>query len=246
MCNVLKVVQVGHPVLRQTARALTGREIQAPETVRLIEDMRETMRDAPGVGLAAPQVGRSLQIVVIEDRPTYVDRLSEEERQARGRTPVPFQVLINPRLTFVDRAPLWFFEGCLSFTDFMMVVPRARAVRVDALDHHGHAFSLTAEGWPARILQHEIDHLHGVLCVDRMSSRTLTSTRNHAEHWQHHPVDSILRTVGNTLETDHVLPPPGGAPAEARDTDPNDARAIPQRPGQDPLQDPRHVTEDEG
>lgn len=206
--SALKIVQVGHPVLRQTARALTHQEIRLPETARLIEAMRETMRDAPGVGLAAPQVGLSMQLIVIEDRPEYVERLSADERRVRARAPIPFQVLINPRLTYVAREPMAFFEGCLSFSDFMMVVPRARAVRVDALDHDGKAFSLTAEGWAARILQHEIDHLHGVLCVDRMSPRTLTSTRNHLQHWQHQPIDAVLATVGNTSETDSLLPAP--------------------------------------
>jgi peptide deformylase len=218
--NVLKIIQVGHPVLRQTARALTGREVRAPETVRLIEEMRETMRDAPGVGLAAPQVGHALQIVVVEDRPEYLERLSADERQARLRKPVPFQVLINPRLTFLDRTPVTFFEGCLSFADFMMVVPRAHGVRVDALDHLGRGFSLTAEGWPARILQHEIDHLHGVLCVDRMSPRTLTSTRNHLQHWQHAPIQSVLGTVGNSPETDAVLPSAVGSPEAEPDAEP--------------------------
>jgi peptide deformylase len=215
--SVLKIVQVGHPVLRQTARALTGRELRAPETARLIEEMRETMRDAPGVGLAAPQIGHALQIVVVEDRPEYVERLSVDERQARLRKPLPFQVLINPRLTFLDRTPVAFFEGCLSFADFMMVVPRAHSVRVDALDHQGHAFSLSAEGWPARILQHEIDHLHGVLCVDRMTPRTLTSTRNHLQHWQHTPVASVIGTVGNSAETDAVLPSAFGSPDADRE-----------------------------
>jgi peptide deformylase len=206
MANLLKVVQVGHPTLRQTARALSPAEIHGAEVVRLIEDMRETMRDAPGVGLAAPQIGRAIQVVVLEDRAEYVERLDAEERQARGRRPVPFQVLINPRLTVIDRAPLSFFEGCLSFADFMMVVPRAGVVRVEALDHRGQPVSLSWEGWPARILQHEIDHLHGVLCVDRMLSRTLTSARNHGQYWHHHDVETILATVGNTSETENRLP----------------------------------------
>jgi peptide deformylase len=202
VASILKVVQVGHPVLRQRSRPISAADVRSPEIIRLIEDMRETMRDAPGVGLAAPQIGRALQVFVIEDKPEFIERMPPDEAEARGRIPIPFQVLLNPRLTFIDRAPIDFFEGCLSFADFMMVVPRARAVRVDALDHHANPISLTWEGWPARILQHETDHLHGVLCMDRMRSRTLTSVRNHASYWQDETVAVILETIGNTPETD--------------------------------------------
>src|SRR3954466_3029032 len=155
---ILKIVQAGHPVLRQKARPLTPNEIRGPAIQRLIEEMRETIRDAPGVGLAAPQVGLGLQLVVVEDKPAYVEQGDPDEMQARQRTPVPFRVLANPRLTIVDPAPLEFFEGCLSVTDMGMIVPRARAVRVEALDDAGRLVSVSAEGWPARIFQHEIDH----------------------------------------------------------------------------------------
>jgi peptide deformylase len=215
VANILKVVQVGHPVLRQRSRPLSAAEIRSPEVARLIEDMRETMRDAPGVGLAAPQIGRSIQLLVVEDKPEFIERMADDEVEARGRAPVPFQVLINPRLELTDRAVVEFFEGCLSFADFMMVVPRALAVRVDALDHHAQPISLSFRGWPARILQHEVDHLHGVVCVDRMRSRTLTSVRNHAQHWQGESVAGILETIGNSPETDSS--PTGQEPAEADD-----------------------------
>ena len=183
--SILKIVQAGHPVLRQKARRLTPEQIRGPEIQRLIEAMRETMRDAPGVGLAAPQVGLGLQLVVIEDQPTYVERVDPETARARGRVAVPFQVLANPRLTAVDRTPVEFFEGCLSVTDMVMVVPRLRAVKVEALDHEGQPVTLSAEGWPARILQHEIAHLRGVLC-----ERT---------------VAEVLSAVGLTDDTDTAL-----------------------------------------
>jgi peptide deformylase len=204
MANVLKIVQAGHPVLRQKARPLSPDEIRGPEIARLIDEMRETMRDAPGVGLAAPQVGLPIQLVVIEDQPAYIDRGDPDEMRARERTPVPFQVLANPRLTIVDRAPVELYEGCLSVADFMMIVPRVRGVKVDALDHHGASVHLSAQGWPARILQHEIDHLRGVLCVDRMRSRTLTTARNHA-HWEDRGISDVLAALGNTEEIDAPL-----------------------------------------
>lgn len=203
--NILKIVQAGHPVLRQKARPLTPEEIRGPQIQRLIEEMRETMRDAPGVGLAAPQVGLGLQLVVIEDKPAYVEHGDPEEMKARGRTAVPFQVLVNPRLTVVDATPLEFFEGCLSVTDMVMVVPRLRAVRVEALDHAGAPVTLSAEGWPARILQHEIDHLRGVLCIDRMLSRTFMSVRNHGQWWGNASVKDVIGVAGLTDAPDAPL-----------------------------------------
>src|SRR5579863_610879 len=109
----LKIVQAGDPVLREQARPLSPEEILLPETRELIEWMRETMYDAPGVGLAAPQVGLGLQLVVIEDRAELHRGIAPERLAERGRRPVPFQVLINPRI-LPSGAEAEFFEGCLS------------------------------------------------------------------------------------------------------------------------------------
>jgi peptide deformylase len=171
----LKIVQTGDPVLRQQARALTADEIAQPGMQMLIALMRDTMRDAPGVGLAAPQIGESLQLTVIED---------PVEDPERDRAKVPFHVLINPTLTLEGDERVEAFEGCLSFAGFSMVVPRARSVTVTALDERGEPVTIKASGWYARILQHEIDHLRGVLCCDRMDPRTLTTAENHARHWR--------------------------------------------------------------
>lgn len=203
--KVLKIVQAGDPVLRGKAKPLTPEEIRSPEVQGLIAEMRETMRDAPGVGLAAPQIGLSIQLVVVEDRPEYIERADPAEVQARQRQAVPFRVLINPRLTVTDSTPVEFFEGCLSVADFVMVVPRARAVTVEALDERGRPFTLRAEGWPARILQHEIDHLRGVLCIDRMRSRTFASSRNHARFSHGHPVGELVASLGETEPVDAPL-----------------------------------------
>jgi peptide deformylase len=162
----LKIVQVGEPVLRQRARPLLKEEIGLPETQQLIVWMHETMRDAPGVGLAAPQVGLPLQLAVIEDRSEYskdisADRLAERERQA-----VPFQVLINPRIVEQSEEQVEFFEGCLSLAGFSALVKRSRHVAVEYWDERGQPRRLEAQGWYARILQHEIDHLHGGLYIE--------------------------------------------------------------------------------
>jgi peptide deformylase len=180
----LKIVQVGEPVLRQKAKALTVNEIRSRETQDLIAWMRETMYDAPGVGLAAPQIGLGLQLAVIEDKPENMKDAPPDFIKERERTPVPFHVLINPKITLDGPADVEFFEGCLSLTSFTAMVPRARKVKVECLDHKGNAKVIEASGWYARILQHEIDHLQGTVYIDRMYPRTLMSLENFTRHWK--------------------------------------------------------------
>jgi peptide deformylase len=187
----LKIVQTGEPVLRQVARRLTGEEISSDEIQRLIQMMRDTMRDAPGVGLAAPQVGVPLQLAVIEDREEYARELTPEARAERGREPVPFQVIINPELIPDEGAPVEFYEGCLSVPGFSAIVPRARSVTVHCLDESGRERIIRAEGWYARILQHEIDHLEGKLYLDRMIARSFTTLDNLGRHWKALPIRDV-------------------------------------------------------
>jgi peptide deformylase len=183
----LKIVQVGDPVLRQAARELSTSEIASAEIQALIALMRDTMRDAPGVGLAAPQVGMSLQIAVIEDKEEYLKDISAEQLADRERKPVPFHVIINPKIALEPDATVEFFEGCLSLAGFSALVPRARRVRVECLDERGTPKTIEASGWYARILQHEIDHLLGNLYIDRMRSPTFTSLDNWNRHWKAKP-----------------------------------------------------------
>jgi peptide deformylase len=178
----LKIVQAGDPVLRQAARPLTPQEIVQDEVQRLIRDMRETMYDAPGVGLAAPQVGLSLQLAVIEDQEQYLKNLPAPELEQKDRRPVPFHVLINPKIVQSADDRVEFHEGCLSVAGFSAVVPRARTVRVEYLDERGEVHTVDASGWYARILQHEIDHLHGNLYIDHMRTRTFTSLENYSRY----------------------------------------------------------------
>src|SRR6476469_5466717 len=112
----LDIVQVGTPVLRERARPLSLEELASPRIQQLIADMRETMRAAPGVGLAAPQIGESLQLVVIEDPPSYHEKMTREELAAREREAVPFHVLVTPTLTVRTEEVVAAFEGCLSFS----------------------------------------------------------------------------------------------------------------------------------
>jgi peptide deformylase len=188
---ILPIVQAGDPVLRQQARPLSLDEIQSTAIQQLISDMCETMRAAPGVGLAAPQVGLPLQLAVIEDAPEYQANATSEELSERQREIVPFHVIINPILTLEPGTPLEFFEGCLSVDGWMALVPRAAAVRVEALDGNGRDVTLTVSGWHARILQHEIDHLHGTLCIDRMDPRTLSNHANYSKFWRGKAVTEV-------------------------------------------------------
>ncbi|HEV2520849.1 MAG TPA: peptide deformylase [Candidatus Acidoferrales bacterium] len=187
----LEIVQVGNPVLRQRARALEAAEILGREIQQLIESMRKCMHEAPGVGLAAPQVGLALQLAVIEDRAEYHKDLPESQLLERERRPVAFHVIINPSIEEIGEEKAEFFEGCLSLSGFSALVTRARAVRVHCLDERGRHKVIEASGWYARILQHEIDHLHGTLYIDRMRTRSFTSMQNWTEFWKGKPVSAI-------------------------------------------------------
>ncbi len=191
----LKIVNVGEQVLRQQARPLPVAEIRSSEIQQLIQHMRETMNDAPGVGLAAPQVGFALQLAVIEDKQEYFAGLTPEQIAERERQPVPFHVIINPGMCQAA-AEVEFFEGCLSVPGFTAIVPRSRQVRVECLDETGASRVIDASGWYARILQHEIDHLHGTLYVDRMDSRTFSSIENHTHLWKNKSVAEVKAALG--------------------------------------------------
>ena len=187
----LEIVQAGDPVLRQRARPLTDAEIRSREIRKVIESMRACMHEAPGVGLAAPQLGLALQLAVIEDREEYHKEVSEALLQERERRPVPFHVIINPVIEEMGNEAAEFFEGCLSLAGFTALVPRARAVRVTCLDERGQERVIEASGWYARILQHEIDHLNGTLYIDRMWTRSFTTMENLTEFWKGKPVNAI-------------------------------------------------------
>jgi len=194
---ILPIVQAGEPVLRQQARALSPQEVRSKEIQTLISHMRETMRGAPGVGLAAPQIGISLQLAVIEDRKEYHKDVSAEQLKLRERRPVPFHVVINPRVhSNDDDQTAEFFEGCLSLPGFFAVVPRSRDVRVECLDHRGNSKTIDASGWYARILQHEIDHLHGNLYIDRMLARSFSSIDNWEQFWKGKPISEVRSELG--------------------------------------------------
>jgi peptide deformylase len=172
---ILKVARLGHPVLRQQAEPVPVGDIRSAGVQRLIDDMVETMREYDGAGLAANQVHTLLQIAVIEvdTNPRYPD--------APG---IPLTVLINPVVTPLteEREDGW--EGCLSLPDMRGVVSRHTAVRLECYDRGGHPVEVVAKDFFARVIQHETDHLQGIVYVDRMSDlRTLSHIAEWNKHW---------------------------------------------------------------
>lgn len=171
--GVAPIVQAGDPVLRRPAAAYTG-QLSDEQLFGLLEVMRATMHAAPGVGLAAPQIGIGVRIAVIEDRV----RLPEDQARERERTPLPFMPLINPSWHPLSNERAAFFEGCLSVRGYQAVTTRFAHVRLRSEDPDGNAHSRDFRGWPARIIQHELDHLDGTLYLDRADIRSLTADDN--------------------------------------------------------------------
>jgi peptide deformylase len=173
--SILKVARMGHPVLRARARAIDVGEIKSSRIQQLIDDMFETMKEYQGVGLAAPQVHASIRLFVAGFAP---DPDGEEDER------VPLMTVINPEITVAGPEMVEDWEGCLSIPDIRGKVPRARRIVLRAFDRKGKRFELQASGFTARVIQHETDHLDGVLFFDRMSSfATLTFLEEFGRYW---------------------------------------------------------------
>lgn len=178
--SILKIARMGHPVLRTPARPLHPSEIRTPKIQQLIDDMFETMIEYQGVGLAAPQVHEGLRLFVAGFAPGD----DEEEDDGTAAAAVPSMALINPEITVVGSATVEDWEGCLSIPDIRGRVPRAREIVVRALDRRGKGIELRASGFTARVMQHETDHLNGILFLDRMTSfQTLTYLDEFGRYW---------------------------------------------------------------
>jgi peptide deformylase len=197
---IREICHAGELVLRRPCRELTPEEVLSSSIQDLIASMFETMRDAPGVGLAAPQIGVPLRLAVIEDRQEYIDKAPLHYAEERLRSAVAPHIIINPRLTVEypeGEVPetAEFFEGCLSLPGYTAIVSRALAVRVDCLNERAEPVVIRARGWYARILQHEIDHLHGTLYIDRMLTRSFMGRENFERHWKDMPVAEFRRLL---------------------------------------------------
>jgi len=171
--SILKVARMGHPVLRAKARPVDKAEIRSAAVQKLIDDMIDTMAEYHGVGLAAPQVHEALRIFV-----AAIDDGEEDEGEV---TPL---ALINPEITVVGADLVEDWEGCLSIPDVRGRVPRAREIKVRAYDRRGDRLELRAHDFPARVIQHETDHLDGVLFFDRMRTfESLTFLDEYSRYW---------------------------------------------------------------
>ncbi|OFW27849.1 MAG: peptide deformylase [Acidobacteria bacterium RIFCSPLOWO2_02_FULL_65_29] len=174
--SILKVARMGHPVLRGKARAIERAELKSSAVQKLIDDLIETMNEYHGVGLAAPQVHEGLRLFV-----AALDADGDEGDEADPREPV---AIINPEIVPVGSDIVEDWEGCLSIPDVRGRVPRAREIVVRAYDRRGERIELRAHDFSARVLQHETDHLDGILFFDRMRSlETLTFLDEYARHW---------------------------------------------------------------
>lgn len=174
------IVRLGHPALRTPAQAVALERIGTPEIQSLIDDMVETMHQSNGVGLAAPQVGSELQLFVY---------------QAAGPPAIPLQVVINPMIRPQAGELVYDWEGCLSIPDLRGLVPRHPAVRVQGLDRESRPLDFQVSGFEARIVQHEFDHLNGVIFLDRM--RDLHSLA-FVEEWERYMLESSRQDLDET------------------------------------------------
>jgi peptide deformylase len=174
--SILKVARIAHPVVRSTAKPVPKEAFRDRLFQKLVDDMRETMHEYEGVGLAAPQVHEGLRLAVIE-----VPGSDE-----RSRAEVPFMVLVNPVVTPIgdEREDGW--EGCLSIPDLRGIVPRWKRLKLEALDRDGKLYTLEAQDFFARVVQHECDHLDGNVYLDRMRDmRSLTFIKEMEDHLHH-------------------------------------------------------------
>lgn len=179
---------MGHPALRAPARPLHPSEIRTPKIQQLVDDMFETMKEYQGIGLAAPQVHVGLRLFVagVAAGPRTDD---DDEDAQDEQDDVPLMALINPEITPVGKEMVDDWEGCLSIPDIRGRVPRARQITVRAYNRHGKKVEIAASGFTARVIQHETDHLDGVLFFDRMKNfQSLTFLEEFGRYWSRHEV----------------------------------------------------------
>jgi peptide deformylase len=185
------IVQAGHPVLRQLAAPFSG-QLSDAELGQLIDLMRSVMHKAPGVGLAAPQLGIPLQLAVLEDQ----FEVDAEVAAVRGREPLPFFAMLNPTLRPLGASAVAFYEGCLSVNGLQAAVVRPESVRLDFTTPDGTPKQQDFFGWQARIVQHETDHLHGTLYLDRAELRSLSNNAEYSAHWAQPDISLARQELG--------------------------------------------------
>ena len=185
------IVQAGHPVLRQLAAPYTG-QLSGAELGQLIDLMRSVMHKAPGVGLAAPQLGIPLQVAVLEDQ--FV--VDAEVAATRGREPLPFFAMLNPSYQPLGGSTVAFYEGCLSLNGLQAAVSRPEAVRLDFTAPDGSTQQRDFSGWQARIVQHETDHVQGILYLDRAELRSISNNAEYSARWAQPDISLARKELG--------------------------------------------------
>ena len=185
------IVQAGHPVLRQVAAPFDG-QLSNAELGQLIDLMRSVMHKAPGVGLAAPQLGIPLQLAVLEDQ----FEVDAEVAAVRGREPLPFFAMLNPTYQPAGGSTVAFYEGCLSVNGLQAAVSRPESVRLDFTAPDGTRQQRDFTGWQARIVQHETDHLHGILYLDRAELRSISSNAEYSARWAQPDISLARQELG--------------------------------------------------
>jgi peptide deformylase len=173
--SILKVARLGHPVLRAKAKPIDPAAITSPEVQKLIDDMIDTMQEYHGIGLAAPQVHESVRIFIAG---------IEKKDPRTGETEIVPHAIVNPEITAIGRDLVEDWEGCLSIPDIRGRVPRLREIKVRAFDRNGERVEIRASNFSARVIQHETDHLDGILFFDRMKSfESLTFLDEYSRYW---------------------------------------------------------------
>ena len=172
--SILKITQMGHPILRQIAKVVPVEEILLPETQKFLDNMIETMNDYNGVGLAAPQVFDPRRIITVGINPFEMNEKDENR----------YTVLFNPQITFFSDDQVDDWEGCLSIPDIRGIVPRSKSIGISGYTPEGIPLTFEAHDYFARVLQHEIDHLNGVLFLDRMTDLTTLSYSEEYNRYQ--------------------------------------------------------------
>jgi peptide deformylase len=195
----MEIVLAGDPVLRTPCRPVHDDDLGGADLAALVVAMTTVLREAPGVGLAANQIGLDLAVAVVEDRAEYQSTITPEHLLAQERVPVELHVLLNPELTPVGDEQVEWFEACLSLPGYTAIVPRWRRVRVRTRTTTGEVAEHEVSGWHARILQHEIDHLNGRMYVDRMHSRSFMTREHYLDHWFDVPIAECRHALGIDL-----------------------------------------------
>ncbi len=186
-----EIVQAGHPVLRHVAAPFEG-QLSGAELGQLIDLMHSVMHKAPGVGLAAPQLGIPLQLAVLED----LFEVDADVAAVRGREPLEFFAMLNPSYRPLGGRTVAFYEGCLSVSGLQAAVGRSESIRLDYTTPDGTRKQRDFSGWQARIVQHESDHLHGILYLDRAELRSLSSNAEYSARWAQPDIGLARRELG--------------------------------------------------